>query len=672
MARYGLTPVDAGAPLEDHPLFLNFGIAIRALLDKYGPKEVHLPNPVSMAKAGNQKYNDGGVLRSDREKPLLSRNSQFKYSAFLTKHLTPRETWVPGKNFKNINSWWFNVIGQIIGNVPYYAGGKEAEEIRSSMPLNIPPGVLFDLTGFGLQFLRSMLLEALQAISEKYPHPDLQSMVGLVNKLFEDIDIEMPNGKHIHPPRGIGLGYFENLKTLCVLALIDQCNPISVFGDQGYLPATNITMVCLWRLQAHGFYFKEAAKIQPKKGDSLLWAGHIMSNDGELTEPRSAWTGFSGALDLEFHWERKAAIRGLNLPEEFRHIHDRIMFQYEYMFGAEFHRAESLLPFRLGGLNYIDNVEGYFPTLKAAMLAPPGESWESTLAHGIPFGDRPDRDRNKKHSLARAREYSRFKHEYTRYSTFMHHYIYPRIEITDKRKVHLSAEARSTPMWADRRMILFEGRSSGRLTSGLDYDGLVVAPHRQRYSNDPFNARARGGYKIVDYFRGTRGADAELQELAALIGGEYGMSSTFVLKVGESPEARHFWADPERFEALEVTRASLGHKYMENPYISRPPPDSISLDIVRALLSPEKISGERVDDNIVTIDTDDTFASWHQDEDDDFIDYDEDVEQEEDLSIRPVFDRSADDAYPVRMSSPIHVVRSPSPEGDSTFLGWKV
>jgi hypothetical protein len=536
---------------------------VKSFISKYGGKDLLVPDPRACTKIGLRKYNDGGVVRHDSERPVNSRDSQFLYSAYLTKHLTPRETWIPGKAIKNLNSWWFSFVDPILQKVPYYCGGKKVEDIASLMPMFLEKYVKFDITGFGLQYRRELIEIILDEFSIMYPHPTVEDMKEKVLRSFQEIDIQMPD-KHIQPPRGLGLGYFETLKTIGILAAIDEFQPVAIFGDQGLLRYHDRrTMDALRYLQNLGFIFKDASKIEFTDPNSVYWAGSCFRNGRDYTTPRSVWSSLSGALEKEFHWERKAALKSLSFEAEWKHIWKYISFQYEFMFGHEFYHGESICHFLDGGVNpFAEPTQGFVKVRRAVMLETPAYKWKSNILHVQPWGYEAPRGESKRFSILRKRTYQNTKVE-NLISTFQYEYIYPIIEYNLSKKVTFTEEARATPTWMDLRNLLINGHTTRKVVSGLSDDEMLVAPDRQRYASNPFEARASGGYRIITSYHGTRGPDKEIEDFCQLVVDKEDTFLPRALKLGGTPEYVHYESDPERFKNRTQVPIPVANPYRQ-------------------------------------------------------------------------------------------------------------
>lgn len=469
---------------------------IRKFLFKYAPKEIFIPSPFACKKVGGSKYNDGGEVRRDSELPQNSYNSGFLYQQFVTKPGQSREVWLPGRAIKDNNGWWFVLVDNLLRKVPYSALLKESVEIYDQIKHRLSNKLdYFDVSGFGLQFPRNYLSIAIELIEETYPHPEIQEMGAIAKNIFAKVEVQVDK-KFVYPSRGIGLGYYENLKTLIVMAIIDEFDPISVYGDQALLDSTSHEKAHD-KLADFGFLFtKETKKLQflpPFK-----WSGDIMSSEERIT-PRSCWSTIFGALTKEFHWERKAALQGVELPPEFKHVMKRVTFQYEKAFGPEFYKGESLChPSNLGINPEGPKTVGWIKEWRVRKLPSPRVKYENGIFINIPWAEPPKRGESRRFSKAREKSYKRAKP----FDTTVIDYVHPEIEMNMSLKPKSSTVARSMPKWAEIRNLIFANVSTGKLTYGLDSQGITDAPIYQRLAPDPWMARATGNYKIITPYYG--------------------------------------------------------------------------------------------------------------------------------------------------------------------------
>jgi hypothetical protein len=515
-------------PPPDKALEPEFRELVKGFLSKYAPAKILKPSSWAATKVGRQKYNDGGELREDCQRPISSWTSGFLFQEFITKPLVPREVWVPGKSIKNNNTWWSVIMDSVMRRIPYSALTKEVDEIWEQIKPFIcrrveRNGVLkviglkllyFDMSAYGLQYPRNYLSIIAEEVCELYGNDELVTeMLRIFKYILENVNVELPDGKFVFPPRGIGLGYYENMKTLGIMAIIDSARPISCFGDQALLPFGRPALAAVEELKRFGFIFTKEEKISSVT-DHYKWCGHHMSGT-TLVEPRSMWTDMFGALRKPFHWERKAGLQGLKIPEEHKHVWKYLTFHYEKIYGCEFYRGESQEHFSAGGINpYAEQTTGPRKEWKVMNLPTPRIRYINDVFRSAPFASPETRmGEAKAFSKLRAETYKRsrpFDVDFIRYT-------YPVIEYNKSRRPLLNEYARSMPAWADLRLLVNEGTTTGRIVCGLNAEAALNATWRQCFARDPWEARASGGYRILTKNRVTCGASAEDEYVANFV-----------------------------------------------------------------------------------------------------------------------------------------------------------
>jgi len=497
----------------------SFRSLVKDFLKKYAPKKLFVPPYQACLRVGNRKYNDGGEVRHDYESPKNSWNSSFKLQSFMTGPLTLREVWLPGRVTKMSNSFWFSILDQIIRNVPYYANNfSTAEELWENIKTKLHGNaVLFDVSGFGIQFPRSLLDILCDEIEELYhSSPELSGRVKELHTILKEVWVEKEDGTFLKPPRGIGLGYYESMKTLCVLAILDHTNPISVFGDQGLVPFSIKKRKDHPRelLKAHGFLFEKItkARILTDINTGVLWAGaHMTPSSFRM---KKSWTpSFAGASGGMYHWERKLAFRSMILPKECNHFWKYLAFQYELAFGYEFFAGESYNNFLDLGLSP-DGIRERGNTRYTAVnqLVPPKANFTSSMVRSV-F---PTREVTIPRRICKAFSIKRQKAFRSNriINDYQYEYSNPRIEMNNKIKPNLDAVARATPFWMAARQLILNNVDSGKIPCGLkdDWD-LRQSISKFPLAENPFEARATGGYTVQSVYKGNFGTTTEHFEL---------------------------------------------------------------------------------------------------------------------------------------------------------------
>jgi len=490
-------------------------------------RRIFVPPAEALFKSGSTKYNDGGIVRKDSERPQLSFDSKFKYQCFITRPLVPREVWLPGKSLKVNNAFWMIIGRQILRACPAYPDVDPLvtwERIKDSLS----EVYRFDISGFGFQYPREYLAIIAELISSFYPDPFLEEQKDIMLRFLNEMSVEMEDGTFVYPPRGIGLGYYEDLKTIGMLALLSDYDPISVYGDQGLLKPSN-GQLAVDVLRSYGFILKE--KKAEYKQLVTLWSGWSMSVD-KCYKPRVFWDGIFGAFSAQEHWERKASLRSFSEEyEEYSIIDEYIAFHYEKAFGFEFSKGESYLHFdNMGVRSSVPRINGYRREWRLRKLQTPSTTYNGEVFYDSPFLIEVNRKSANEFSKLRQKTWKYSKEFPTEYIE----YVYPVIIGNKKRNTHLSKLGSVLPYWADLKMVFEYGQSSGTITSGLEGEELIKAVHNQRFASDPFLARATGGYSISTLWRTDRPESLEEyimgQELSTM-----NLAESFYVKRFDAP-----------------------------------------------------------------------------------------------------------------------------------------
>jgi len=536
---------------------------------KYSPKKLFVPSWEACHKVSNKKYNDGGEVKHDFETPN-DWNSGFKLQSFMTGPLTLREVWLPGRVTKMSNTYWFTLIEQIIGNVPYYANNyPDPKDLYNNIKDRLHGNaVLFDVTGFGLQFPRSLLMIAAKALMSIY-HPSeyTNQRVDELDGILKEVWLEYPDGSFKKPLRGIGLGYYETLKTCVVLALLDHTNPISIYGDQGLIPFEIKKRKDHPRtiLGKYGFLFTkpEKARILPNIESGVIWGGHFMSPS--LFEERKSWSSkLAGALSGTYHWERKLALESIELPDEVKHIWKYLAFQYEIAFGFEFYRSEGLRHFQDLGVSPLGTPDvGNVRTLSVYKIKPPTDDFESSMTRSIfPTKTSIPRGMAKQFSIKRSKVYKKD----IIMNTFLYDFSNPKVRLNETKDPRLTALARKTPFWLAVRELVLNGVDVGKISYGLKPHDLDRAIEKFPLAENPFEARATGGYTIQSFYTGYFGPTPEQSNLVDMLKQAYNdRIGSYIFRVDAPIDSSAYWST-EWVDKLPPDKYIIKNR-MQNPYV---------------------------------------------------------------------------------------------------------
>jgi hypothetical protein len=489
---------------EFRTLFLTYVLGLNK-------KSLFTPPDQSLYKIGTTKYNDGGTVKVDSiraDRP----DSGFLYQKTMTKHLVTREIWLPGKSIKVNNSFWMNIGMQLLREEPAYPS-VDPHETFELIKERLNGIFIFDLPGFGFQFPRELLSIAIDVLQATYPSSQMEEHAHIAQEILSNVNVQLENRRIITPIRGIGLGYYESLKTLCILAILKRYNPISIYGDQGLI-SNKFFSEPIYTLASFGFLVDEE-KCDIKQ-DTVKWSGYRMSRRLDFKKPRLFWSKVFGALTSQTHWERKKGLQSIQAesPKFYSGIDRYISFHYEHIFGFEFFRSDSMLNFYNTGVSKRTPViEGYKKTTKVEHMLPPS----TLVCSDIGLYNLPD---STDFTKSEARDFSKKRKEAFRSTKrpiddLLSLYIHPRIE--QRKKLYSRAPRGALPEWADLRLVATTGATTGRITYGLQDKEIMYAMKFQCFAPNPFMSRAMGGYSLLTKYHRQVIAPEESREIAVFL-----------------------------------------------------------------------------------------------------------------------------------------------------------
>jgi hypothetical protein len=501
---------------QPHVLTPELEKELREIITKYLVRldvhSIHVPRSDCLGKIGNQRFNDLGEIKFDYERGSIT-DISFVYQNFMTKNLSPREVWVPSKIIKYNNLFLMKVYRQLLSKDKAYPP-EDVNDVRDQIYKDEGPGNFyhFDLPGYGFQYPRSILRVGQEVIEELYPCTELSEQSSLFYKILEETKVRLPSGRIDRPPRGIGLGYYEDLKTLIILAILwNKFTPVSLYGDQGLMRTDSP----LFReeLMRFGFLFKEGIIniVDDCFRSHYNWAGYRFPASGPVLKPTSISTDLIESFFSDEHWERKNSLRSLSMrrPNLYKSHFSTIALFYKRIYGFEFHNSEFLDHFDNGGLNYRDRLVGVTKLYNLRSMMTPKSELEIDVGFSSSFlNSRRRRPPTKDSRIFSSKRKDLFKKNKPNDSV-LYDYIYPLLEYNNK----MIRSPPVIPRWADYQQILMHGITSGSFTCGLTGEEVKLAS-RQHFSPDPFRARATGGYSFKTQYRSSRPASAELVEMS--------------------------------------------------------------------------------------------------------------------------------------------------------------
>jgi len=500
-------PLKSEVPeIEIRNLFFNY-------IGKLSVDDLFIPPYDCLHKIGNSLTNDGGTPIQDWYRPQ-SYSSGFLYQYFLAQPLSPREVWLPDRHIKNNNMFWMIIGKQFLKKSPVYPPSDQKELWNKIKGKMVPGNIRFDISGFGFQFPRRHLYLMASVIQELYPVSQMDDMVEEFNYILNNVVVEK-GARKIYPPRGIGLGYYETLKTLCILAILDEYDPISVYGDQGILPE-HTAIEAISRLISLDYILKwDKIEFTSDITGRMLWAGSSMSSV-QLIRTKDVSNAFVGSLFGRFHWERKNSLVAffMNNKTFYKRYKKRVCRLYDLLYGYEFYKGDIYSHPSEGGICIDAPITvGTSKSFIVNEYLRPYENFMFEFPFATPFKKRDAKvyphSIGKKFQLDRMKAYKNFDP----ISSYTFFYSSPRIEYNDIE--HSSSKL--LPEWCELQFLLLYNASSGTFTHGCPPENVKDTSIRYKFADDPFRARARGGYKILDPVFSNSPCGKEREELGEFL-----------------------------------------------------------------------------------------------------------------------------------------------------------
>jgi hypothetical protein len=477
----------------DLPRFRNM---VRDYIRRVGPTRLFAPSPDFCIKLGSSKYNDGGVVRTDNERATRSVDCGFLYQKFNPKPLATREVWLPDRATKLSNTFWMILGRQFLKNDPIYPD-DDPRVTHDRIKRKLGIFGLFDISGFGFQYPRPLLSIVAQEISYFYSNPDISEQVTIFERILNSVKVEMPNGTFIYPNRGIGLGYYEDLKTIGMLAILADLKPFSVYGDQGLVEAAVMDQT-VERLREFNFIIEDH-KME-LKASAVRWSGWQMSKRAPV-KPKLYFESLLAIFSQDYHWERKQTLMSFHAeyPDIYKKWDSHIPFLYELSFGYEFQKGDSLRNFQNSGCSSESLVRaGDLRSWASEKLFSPKDYFDENFLYETPFFTEVKRTEAKAFSLKRKNVYRNSSLG----NTILRDYVYPKLELLKTKKPQISRVASCASDALEAKLILYHGISTGKFSFGLNAEDMVKAITYCSRARNPYEAYATGGYRVLTPWRG--------------------------------------------------------------------------------------------------------------------------------------------------------------------------
>jgi len=317
-------------------------VKLQALVDKFLekldlPENLIIPNEEELVQPSLNKNYSNGEIMTDNE---INQHQfgPFLYQECMTGWNTPREIWLPCPEVKRMSKFWHIIGSKIIGRIPYNCLLKSDEQIFEYLRDKLCPIRTLDLKGSGLQFPREYVLVVMESLTRLYP--ELEDWYVRCKHQFDEYNVIQGDFEK-KPPRGLGLGYFTELKSLVVWSILDGLDILASFDDDMLIKEDSFEEA-KERLTSFEFVLNEK-----KTGQS--WKNVVYFLEAAISEDGICYThkensGVSAIFLQRFHYERKLLCS--ELPKGMQHI---ISYHLERIYGKEFYRGEAFSHINDGG-----------------------------------------------------------------------------------------------------------------------------------------------------------------------------------------------------------------------------------------------------------------------------------------------------------------------------------
>jgi len=552
---------------SDHKLPL-FRQKVKRYLRSLKKRDIFVPPPGSLPKAASSRYNDGGLVKYDYELPERSVSCGFKLQKFNPRPLQTREVWLPDKSTKISNSFWMMVGRQFLKRDSRYPS-DDPEETWNLIKDKLVDIGYFDVSAFGLQYPQQYLLVVAEEIANLYGNPDLDEQVTILARILSKVKLEVEDGKFVYPTRGIGLGYYEDLKTIGVIAIIDQFKPISVYGDQGLL-SSSVLEQAVETLRAYGFIIKPN-KVEHKQS-KVKWAGYEMTRTS-LVRPKLYLESLIPIVEQEFHWERKNLLA--SYVEKFPQFSEKIsrIFPkfYYILYGYELFPSDCMSSLDNGGVcPCFPYEDGYSKTYKVQRLKTPRVTINDNLVYETPFFTEWKSADAKRHQIKRKDVYK----ESPMMDCSIFDYSNPRLVSNKTKKPKFTITQSSVTEFYDLRLIAKYGITIGRVTYNLSGDELYQAFLSCAYASNPFEVYATGGYRVLTEFRAPPVVSSEMIDLITYLYDRVDLIKPFLT---EKFDKDTFFIEDFKRDPPKRKRPSTSANYVEAAQYETEPPRKVAL-----------------------------------------------------------------------------------------------
>jgi hypothetical protein len=521
---------------------------LRTVIREYGPREISIPAGEAVTSLSSSKYSDGHYPRSDYEKPESTWHYSWTYQHFKTDPTTEREVWLPPKSYKIASSWWHFFTEPINSRIPWLVCNDTLTETRKDLHKRFEPVKTIDLKGFGLQFPREYIMATIDVLKEIYPASELDEYERLTAFLFKNLSVKMEDDTFIVPKRGVGLGYFSNIMTLVVGALLSEFKIVKMFNDDILCPSTTYDEAVAKLIRFKFIINEKKSGREYKKAP--YFAGASMARNGSL-HYFDVQGQRAAVFTKRYHYERKQII--LSTTWRYRW---KINYHYERIFGYEYQKCDTFEhPNKLGLDISAEKPVGYVKggLLKEVMVPKPDVNEEERRVWSIKY---PWKTPTKSKNFGRYRKefIQKYKHHihYTEYDEYLNPDI--KMRVTEQSHPDFFLGSYQLPRWADLESLIRTGYTCGRTTKGRHPKRAAHYMLNHLLATDPINSWVSGGYDIISPFYRIPAPTLEVQLLYDRLKSCSRMASPIAIKRrGKDSYASTDGQGLKFLESIEVT-----------------------------------------------------------------------------------------------------------------------
>jgi hypothetical protein len=303
------------------------------------PSLIELPRDEELEEPSDRKYYAGGQILEDKiDHP--ERHGRFLYQAFMTGWDSPRECWLPSKEYKVISKFWYYIGKSLLEYVEYDVSGKRDTDIKDIISSRWRQCKSLDIKGFGLLFPREYIYQIVDLLVERYP--DLKEYGDRTKGIINSIEVEYKDEIFI-PKRGVGLGYFHPLMNLAIFAMLQDAYVVGSFADDTLIDSNDYdrSVEILESYEIRVNYDKSGEEWY----NLCYFIGAMLDPDDDcLRELTNENAGIAACFNTRWHWSRKNICATLFPEEQFT-----VAYCLERIFGFEFYRGESQSHLNDGG-----------------------------------------------------------------------------------------------------------------------------------------------------------------------------------------------------------------------------------------------------------------------------------------------------------------------------------